>query len=177
MKIASASVLGDDQIELSKALRVRDQVDGGDRVSGRGHPQDDPRLTAWHPDRRRHAGQDGASGAAGASKEGGDLVGPLGLRCGAQRDGLLVGAQDDVRVEDGEQRVEVASVGGSEEGVDERRVTEAIHLLGRVLLPHARARPARELAGRRHAAVDDRGDVVERNREHVVEDERDALGR
>ena len=76
-----------------------------------------------------------------------------------------------------EQRVEVAVSGGGEEGIDECGLAEPVCLPGRVLLLHARAGAACELAGRWRAAVEDRGDLVEGDREDVVQDERDSLGR
>ena len=48
-----------------------------------------------------------------------DAGGPAGLRRGAQLDRGLVGAQHDVGVEDGEQRVEVPLAGRREERLDE----------------------------------------------------------
>ena len=102
---------------------------------------------------------------------------PSGLSGCAQLDGVLVGAEDDVGVEEGEQRVEVAVSGCGEEGINECGLAEPVCLLGRVLLLHACAGAACELAGRWRAAVDDWGDLVEGDREDVVQDEGDSLGR
>jgi hypothetical protein len=55
----------------------------------------------------------------------------------AQLDGVLVGAEDDVGVEEGEQRVEVAVSGCGEEGINECGLAEPVCLLGRVLLLRA----------------------------------------
>jgi hypothetical protein len=62
---------------------------------------------------------------------------PSGLSGCAQLDGVLVGAEDDVGVEEGEQRVEVAVSGCGEEGINECGLAEPVCLLGRVLLLRA----------------------------------------
>jgi hypothetical protein len=114
-------------------------------------------------------------GAAGVPGDGGGPLGAPGLAGGAEPDGVGVGAQDDVGGEHGQQRVEVAVAGGGEEGVDQGGLAQPVRLPGRALVPHACPGAARQLAGRRGAAVDHRGDLVEGDGEDVVEDERDPL--
>ena len=87
-----------------------------------------------------------------------------------------VGAHHDVRVECLEQRVEVAVAGGGEEGVDDLPLPGQVGVedRGHALDPPAGA--AGQLAGRGGRAPDDGRDVVERDGEHVVQDEREPLG-
>ena len=89
---------------------------------------------------------------------------------------VCVGAQHDVGVEDGEQRVEVALAGGREERVDELGLPQPVGVRSHVLSLHPASRAAGELPGGRCAAPDDRRDLVERHGEHVVQHEGDALG-
>ena len=90
-----------------------------------------------------------------------------------QRAAALVGAQDDVGVEDREQPLEVAAVGGGQERVHDLAVGGGRLGVGAL---HAPPRPRRELTRRGRRAVHDRRDVLERHREQVVQDERQALG-
>ncbi len=76
-----------------------------------------------------------------------------------------------------EQRVEVARARGRHERVDDLALTHLVGIGARRGAAHAAPRPARELAGRVRCPADDLGDLVERHAEHVVEDEREALGR
>jgi hypothetical protein len=55
---------------------------------------------------------------------------------------VLVGAEDDVRVEDGQQRVEVARSGGGQERVDEGRLAEPVGFSVPLAPARARARLA-----------------------------------
>ena len=88
-----------------------------------------------------------------------------------------VGAQDDVGVQQGDERVEVPLAGGGEEGLDHLALLVGIGVAhGRVALDAA-ARPAGELPRGLGRAVHDRGDLVKRDREHVVQYEGQALGR
>jgi hypothetical protein len=59
-------VFGDDEAEITEAVRVGDDVDGDDPVSAGGEVQDDSRPAAWHPDRRRRAVEERGFGAVGA---------------------------------------------------------------------------------------------------------------
>ena len=92
----------------------------------------------------------------------------------AGRDGP-VGAEHHVGVEHGEQGVEVAGPRGGEEGRDDLALA-ARSTSGAGGCPDPAAGAAGELAGGGGRAVEHRGDVVERHREHVVKDEREPLG-
>ena len=103
-----------------------------------------------------------------------------GLRAADQRGHArtrrtAVRSNDDVGVEDGQQAVEVALARGGQERVDDGPLAVEVDVRnGRAL--DASTGPARELSGRRRRPADDGRDVVERQREHVVEDEGDAFG-
>ena len=87
-----------------------------------------------------------------------------------------VGAQDDVGVEHGHERVEVALPGRGEERVDDHPLAREVRIgRGRLAL-HAMPRAARELARRGRRPADDRRDLVEGHGEHVVQHERETLG-
>src|SRR5690242_2385020 len=85
-------------------------------------------------------------------------------------------AEDHAGVEDLDQGLEVPGPCRRQEGVDHPALQRdvAVRLRGGL---HPAAGPAGELAGRVRAAVDHPGDLVERHREDVVQDEREALGR
>ncbi len=94
----------------------------------------------------------------------------------AQCAALAVGAQHDLGVEDGDERVEVAATRRGVERVHHPAPAGAV-ARGRGRVLHAPAGPARELAGRVGGPLEHHRDLVERHREHVVEDERESLGR
>ena len=85
----------------------------------------------------------------------------------------------DVRVEHRQQPGEVAAARSREEGIDGGPLVRPVRIgsLSCSLDPDPPAGPAGELAGRGRRAPDDLGNLVEGHGEHVVEDERDALGR
>ena len=86
-----------------------------------------------------------------------------------------VGAQHDVRVEDGEEAFEVTGTRRRQEGVDDDPLAIEIDVGdGRAL--DASAGTARELPRRRRRSADDRCDLVERHGEDVVQHEGDTLG-
>ena len=89
-----------------------------------------------------------------------------------------VGAEHDVGVEQSQQRREVAVARGGEERGDHLALARGRTVVRdcRVSL-HAPAGPAGQLAGGGRRPPDDRGDLLERNREHVVQHERQPLGR
>ena len=91
-------------------------------------------------------------------------------------DAAAVGPEDDVRVEDADERLEVAGARRREEGVDDATLDRQVGVRVRRALADPAARPARQLAGRGRRLPDDLGDLVERHREDVVEHERQALG-
>ena len=88
-----------------------------------------------------------------------------------------VGAHHDVRVEGLQQRAEVAVAGGAEEGAGDGPLPPQIGAgdQGHALDPAAAA--AGQLAGRGGRAPDDGRDVIERDGEHVVQDEGEPPGR
>ena len=83
--------------------------------------------------------------------------------------------EDHVRVEYLKQRVEIAALGGGQEGIHHPALPGdvTIWLRGRL---HPAACPAGELTGRLRGPVHDLGDVVEGNGEHIVQDEREPFG-
>ena len=87
-----------------------------------------------------------------------------------------VGAQHDIRMQHRDERVEVAVARRREERVDDLALAGRV-AVGRRRLPHAPACAAGELARRGRRAGHDQRDLVERHREHVVQDERQPLGR
>ena len=72
--------------------------------------------------------------------------------------------------------VEVPLPGGAEEGVDDPLLLGEPSIGLRVRALHPPAGAARELACGLRAAADDRRDLVEGQREHVVQDEREPFG-
>ena len=71
--------------------------------------------------------------------------------------------------------LEVTGAGRREERIDDRPLAGQVHV-GHGRAPHPATGTARELARRGWRPADDRGDVVERHAEHVVQHERHALG-
>ncbi len=88
-----------------------------------------------------------------------------------------VRAYDDLRVEDRDQRVEVALPRGGEVGVDDGALASEVGLRWRRCAADAAARTARELPGRLGRALDESGDLIEGDLEHVVEHEGESLRR
>jgi hypothetical protein len=82
-----------------------------------------------------------------------------------------VGAEHDIGVQHLEQRLEVPFTRGGEEGVDDFTLTAEAGVGDRGLLLDA-AGAAGELPCRGRRAFDDRGDLVEGDGEHVVQNER-----
>ena len=96
----------------------------------------------------------------------------------AGREGSLVGPDDDVGVEHGEEGVEIAVARGGQEGVDHDPLALEVGVGdSRRLALDAPAGAAGQLAGRLGGAFDDRGDLVEGDGEDVVQDEGEPLGR
>ena len=87
-----------------------------------------------------------------------------------------VGLQDDLRVEQLEQCTEVASARGGQECVDDLAAALEAGLGGHIGALDPAPRPARQLPGRNLRAADDRSDVFERHREHVMQHKRHPLG-
>ena len=83
-----------------------------------------------------------------------------------------------VRVQDGDQRIEVAVAGGGEESVNGRPLSGQVAIAGRRRgAADAAPGPAGELAGRLRRALDDRGDLIEWHVEHVVQHVRQPFRR
>ena len=80
-------------------------------------------------------------------------------------------------IEDAHKGIEIASARGGEEGVDDPTLNGEVGVGVRRALLDPTARSAGQLPGRGRGAANDLGDLVERDGEDVVEDERQALGR
>ena len=147
-------------------LTVRATTANGLPSGAQATPPGDP----VHEDPRRRFGE---------PTEGHRLLGD-GLRAADQRDQTrtrrpAVGAQHDVRVEDGEEAFEVTVARRREEGVDDGPLAIEIDVgHGRTL--DAATGTARELPRRRRGSADDRCDLVERHGEDVVQHEGDPFG-
>ena len=83
------------------------------------------------------------------------------------------------RIEDAQQALEVARARGREEGVDDLPLAHRIGVRGIDAggAAHPSAGPTRELPSGRGRAADDRGDLVERDAERVMQDERQPFRR
>ena len=86
-----------------------------------------------------------------------------------------VGAQHDIGIEHRDERVEVALAGSGEEGVDHLSLTGEVGVGNGRRALHPAPGPARQLPGRVRRPPHDRGDLVERHGEHVVQHERQPL--
>jgi hypothetical protein len=95
----------------------------------------------------------------------------------ARPHGCTVGPHHDARVEQGQQCVEVAVTGSGEEGTYDLPLAGQIDIGNGGCALHAAASTTGQLAGGLRSAPDDRGDLVVGHGEHVVEDEREPLGR
>ena len=119
------------------------------------------------------AGQAGEPGGDGEDVPGDRARAVQGLTRAARAE---VGAEDDIGVEDGDQRVEIPVPGGGEEGVHGPALPAGVGVgHGRSL--DAAAGPAGQLPGRLRRAVHDRGDLLERYVEHVVQHKGQPFGR
>ena len=76
-----------------------------------------------------------------------------------------------------DQRLEVALAGRRQERLDQPALLGEVRIGVRVRRPQAPPGPARELARRVGAAVDDRGDLIEGHPEGVVQDEGEPFRR
>jgi hypothetical protein len=88
-----------------------------------------------------------------------------------------VDPEDDIRVEHRQQGVEVTRAGGSQEGVDDFALVCLVGVGCSCGTLDATPAPACELPRRVRGPADDGGDLLERHPEHVVEHERESLGR
>ena len=106
-------------------------------------------MATGEPDRAGHSVHHGRLGDARAAGERSRYrVGPahLGLSTHAHR--CVVGAQDDVGIEQGDQRTEVTTARRGEEGLDDRPLARSIRFVGGLRAPHPAPSAARELARR-----------------------------
>ena len=85
--------------------------------------------------------------------------------------------QHDVGVEHGDQAVEVAGPGGTEEGVDHGPLPGEVGFGRRGRLLHLAAGATGQLTRGGRRPVEDRGDLLERDGEAVVQDERHPFRR
>ena len=85
-------------------------------------------------------------------------------------------SEHDVRVEHGKQRLEVPTTRRGEERVDDLPLTGEIWIKRRRTPAHPAARAARELTRRCRRTADDRGDIVKRDGEGVVQHKGESLG-
>jgi len=107
---------------------------------------------------------------------------PSDSRCAANNRGrgraarAEVGSQDDVGVEQGDQGVEVTTSGCQKEGIDYRALTSEVGV-GDLGASDPAPCPTRQLPGRNRGSTHHGGDLLERQLEHVVEHEGQALSR
>ena len=102
---------------------------------------------------------------------------PSDRRTGEQAGSAAVHPEDDLGVEDPEQRVEVPGSGRRQERVDDATLDGHVGVRARRALADASPGATRQLTGGRGRLADDVGDLVERHGKDVVEHERQALGR
>jgi hypothetical protein len=96
---------------------------------------------------------------------------------GSEPDRCLVRAQNHVRVEDLQETPEVRATCGAEEGIDQFRVGDPIRRAIGAPSLHPSTGAAGQLASSRRCPTENRCDLVERDCEHVVQDECHPLGR
>ena len=108
----------------------------------------------------------------------GDLGRPAQQRRDLRPGGAAVRAEHGVGVEHRDERSQVPAPGGGEERLDNLPLSGGIDLaIGGMRAPHPPASPARELAGGGGGAIDQGSDLLEGQVEHVVQHEREPLGR
>ena len=137
---------------MAETSRVEQHLDGGDPAAGHREGHHGLHLAADHhhdpggavdqrrPHERRQLG--GQHGLTGHLARAVDDDGPPGPP------GAAVGAQHHLRIEDRDQRVEIAVPGRGEERVHHFALLGQIGIRRRRLAPHPPAGPARELPGR-----------------------------
>src|SRR5262249_5753652 len=159
----------DHEVERSDAAVRNGDADHGERTAG---ATDDgpPRAVA-----RRRPGERGHRGPA--ARVGDDPSSTDDRRMCERAPGTAIDAQGDLRVEQLEQRVEVSLTRSSQKRIDEPLLLRQLDVRLEARTLDAAARPARELARSVGATPDNRRDLVERHREHVVQNEREPLGR
>ena len=98
----------------------------------------------------------------------------LRRRAGRDRD---VRPHHEIRIEHSEQAFEVASAQGCKKGIDDLSLSHQIGVGRYRTAAHTTSRPAGELTRCGLGTADDRRDFIERQREHVVQHEGEALCR
>ena len=147
---------------LTVRARTANGVPSGDQAMPPGDPVDE--------DPRRRLGE-----STERHRLLGDGLGAAGHRHKPRTRGAAVGSHDDIGVEDGQESFEIAGARRRKEGVDDDPLAVEVDVgYGRTL--DAAPGPARELPRRRRRPADDRGDLVERHGEHVVQHEGDPFG-
>ena len=184
------------QLEPCQPLRIGDGVDGDDlpvpdreveRPSSGDHVAPPPRRQCRLPAPAALPARGHASPAAPPPRR-------RGPPAAHPRDGHRVRTKDDIRVEDRQQALKVATSRGGQEGVDRRslpvevgvarlrdflsalRVGSPALTFTRARSVHAAAGAAGELPRRGRRPPHDRRDLVEGDGKHVVQDERQPLG-
>ena len=179
-RVAKPSVVEDGEVELGEALGVGERVDLDDLAVAHGERHHRGESPTRHHDRtggtvdqrRPHVRRQPAVGERARR----DLLRAADDAGHVRPARPTVGPQHDVGVEDGDQSLEVAVTRRREERVDDLALPGEVGVGLRCTL-HPTAGAARELACRRRCAVHDRRDLVEGHGEHVVQHEREALGR
>jgi len=169
-----------EQVDAPEPGAVGDHVDRGDRLAVDGEPQraDQPSGQADGQARRPvHQRRTDEPGAARVPERvGAYLPGAVHRRGAAGQPGAFV-AEHDLRVQHGDQRVEVTVPQRGQERVDDPPLPGQVDLAGRGRALDPAAGPAGQLAGGHGGALQDGGDVVEGHGEDVVQDEGEAFGR
>jgi hypothetical protein len=87
-----------------------------------------------------------------------------------------LGAPDHVGRQHRQQSVDIAGPRCCEERLDHRPLADQIPFRDNGFAAHPPSRPAGQFLSRHRRTLDDRGDLVERHREQIVQHERDPLG-
>jgi hypothetical protein len=157
------------QIDRNDALTGDSESDDAERAAGGGHDQPGGAVDDRRPGQTREAGA--ASGDRLGDQSCPDHRWARWLACAAD-----VGPQHHLRIKDGQQRPKVTGPSRSQERVDDAALHGQVGVGAGCLEPDAAAGAAGQLPGGGRAAPQDLGDVLEREREDVVEDERQAFG-
>ena len=104
----------------------------------------------------------------------GDSLGAADQRCEPWASGAAIAPRHHLRVEDGQQPLEVAAARGRQEGIRHGPLLVQVAIRHRRTLDPA-ASPAGQLARRGRRAIQDGRDLVERHCKDVVEHERNPL--
>jgi ABC transporter DrrB family efflux protein len=174
-----SSVVEDRQVEQAEPLGVREEVERDDPAVSHRHGADRERLPAAEAD---HPGnpvdqhgpdvQPELGVGERLARHRGSATQLLGAACRPE-----IGPEHDVRIEHGQEPIEVAVTVSREKRVGNLALRLEVRVRNGSLCAHAPARPAGELTSRLRGAIDDRRDLVEGHGEDVVQDEREPLRR